>query len=104
MAAGGELTERIRKAIVNATKLMDAWAENTPMVLRLARVVEALLAKPSRRLISVFPHQNYVELAQHFLHGHFIAGANTLLAIAESGVFQTPNALADFKHRAYILE
>src|SRR5258708_31204834 len=102
MAAGGELTERIRKAIVNATKLIDAWAENTPMALRLAREVEVVLAKPSRRLIAVFPHQNYVELAQHFLHRHFIAGANPLLAIAERVVFQTHNELGDFWPRVKV--
>lgn len=65
--AAREHTERLRKAMTKAISLIDAYAEGTPIALRLAREIENLLKKSNRQLLLVLPSLNDIELAQHFL-------------------------------------
>jgi hypothetical protein len=69
LAAGcyGSKMPEVEKAIVKARKLVDAWAEATPMALKLQAAVKKHTIESRDGLVVVLPSQRYITLAHRFL-------------------------------------
>lgn len=69
LAAGcyGSKMPDVEKAIGKARKLIDAWAEGTPMALKLQAAIKKHAIDSRDGLVVVLPTQRYISLAHRFL-------------------------------------
>ena len=63
----GQKMSEVEKAIVRARKLVDAWAEATPMALKLQAAVRKHAIDSRDGLVVVLASQRYITLAHRFL-------------------------------------